>query len=152
MVTAVYHMCPLIQISRCTIHEQLHTQANFRYWYCVFFYSYHISYVRCWRYQLNVNENLWDIHLTSTASPRSVSESALDFSPNVSIRHFPKERSMTSANGFYCQSELRGHDHTATLIYSGGRGVWIGQIKFWTNLSEELTLISCKIQRWHVKV
>lgn len=53
--------------------------------------------VSCGWYMLNVNANVWDI-LTSTASPRSVSESALHFTQCVSIKPFLEGRSMTFHN------------------------------------------------------
>lgn len=98
--TAMQHAWPLIQTQsnkQTWTHTSRYTQKYFRYWYCVFFDSHHISCVCCWWYKLNVNENVGDI-LTSTASSRSVSESALHFSQCVSIKPFPQGGSMTFPN------------------------------------------------------
>lgn len=106
-------------------------RAYFRYWCCVFSHSHHISCVCCWRYTLNVNESVRDI-LTSTASPRSASESALHFSQCVSIKPFLEGRSVTFPGRLFLslkQGDLNQWSRTSfPLIYSGDRGDCSGDL------------------------
>lgn len=78
--------------------------------------------VCCQWYTLNVNENVWDI-LTSTASPRSVSESALHFSHCVSVWLFLTADRWHSTTVCFCHSNKSPLNQSSctnwSVIYSG---------------------------------
>lgn len=80
------HMWPLMQ-TLPNKHTNTHMRRHIPDIDMVCFPSLITYRVCCWRYALNVNGSVWGT-LTSTASPRSVSESAARLTQRVSIKPF----------------------------------------------------------------